>query len=83
MEKLEKFSFEKEDGTVVNANIVGCFTVKEIGKTFLLYNTDGNDSVDVSLVVNKGNVVELNDISDEDLESVEKLISLVASEEEK
>ncbi len=82
MEKLEKFSFTKEDGTVVNANIVGCFTVKEIGKTFLLYNTGEDDSVDVSLVINKGNVIELDDVSDEDLNAVEKLVSLVTNEEE-
>lgn len=81
MEKLEKFTFEKEDGTTVEANVLGCFTVKEIGKTYLLYNIEG-DSVEASLVEEKGNVLELKDITEEDKETVEKIITEVIGDVE-
>lgn len=74
MKKLEKFIFEKEDGTQVQANVIGCFTVKELGRTYLLYSVDG-DTVDASLVVDKGNVVELKEIDEDDKYAVEKIIA--------
>lgn len=77
MEKLEKFNFQKADGTVVEATIVGCFTIKEVGKTFLLYNTGEDDSVDVSLVIDKGDVVELDNISKDDEAVVERLLEQI------
>ena len=80
MEKLEKFNFEKEDGTTVEANVIGCFTIKELGKTYLLYNIEG-DTVEASLVVDKGNVLELKDITEEDKFAVEKLITEIMGEE--
>ena len=80
MEKLEKFSFQKDDGTVVEASVIGCFTIKELNKTFLLYNTRKDDTVDASLVVDKGNVIELQNISEADKYAVEKLIDTFASE---
>lgn len=83
MEKLEKFIFTKEDGTQVEATVLGCFTIKETGKTFLLYNSGNDDSVDASLVVDKGNILELKDISPEDKYAVEKLVDEIMSEEEK
>ena len=75
MEKLEQFTFYKQDGTKVEAKVLGCFTVVETGKTFLLYNVDGDDSVDASLVIDKGNVLELKEISAEDQEAVEQLVT--------
>ena len=81
MEKLEKFTFFKQDGTQVEATVLGCFTVVETGKTFLLYNVGDDDSVDASLVVDKGNVLELKDISVEDQYAVEQLVTDILSEE--
>lgn len=81
MEKLEKFTFEKEDGTTVEANVLGCFTVKETGKTYLLYNIE-DDSVEASLVEEKGNVLELKDITEEDKKTVEKIITEVIGDVE-
>ncbi len=75
MEKLEEFTFYKEDGTKVEAKVLGCFTVVETGKTFLLYNAGDDDSVDASLVLDKGNVLELKEISAEDEEAVEQLVT--------
>lgn len=80
MEKLEKFKFVKADGTEVEANVLGCFTIKETRKTYLLYNSEG-DTVDASLVIDKGNVLELQDITDDDKVAVEKLVTEIMGKE--
>lgn len=74
MEKLEKFTFEKEDGTLVDAKVLGCFTIKELDKTYLIYTTD-NNTTEASMVIQNGDVLELKNIDEDDKFAVEKLIS--------
>ena len=74
MKKLEKFTFEKEDGTTVEANVLGCFTIKELDKTYLIYTVD-DSTTEASIIVQNGEVLELKNIDDDDKYAVEKLIS--------
>ncbi len=66
----------------VEATILGCFEL-ENGKNYLVYHfEDETDDVYVSSIVDKDDEIELHDVSDDEMELVQKIIDGLAEEGE-